>query len=109
MRTKNLGLKKTSYAYPEQYDVMHIPEDTFLRQLFNRPLKPVTVGYIRYRDNIVECYPVVNGTIVVDKILYTEKIPDKYGNATIPAELRDRVMSKCFSALAKFYRFRKIK
>ncbi len=109
MKAKNLGLVRTCPAYPEQYNVVYIPADNFLRQLFNTSIKPVTVGYIRHRAGITECYPVVDDKIVLECLLYMEKFDDKLGYSTIPLSEFSRVTKECMKRIAKFYRFRKVK
>lgn len=109
MRTKNLGLVRTCPAYPEQYNVVYIPTDNFFRELFNMPVKPVTVGYIRHRGGVTECYAVINDEISLDNKLYEEKFNDKLGDATIPISEFARVTKECMKRIVKFYRFRKIK
>lgn len=107
MKTKNLGVKRLTPSYPEQYYVVYLPEDTFLRQLFNRPLKPVTVGYIRYRDLTVECHPMRDGEIDFSKTLYTEKFPDTATNSNIPFDSTLRVIDACKKSLARYWRFQR--
>lgn len=107
IRKKNLGLKKTSYAYPEQYDVVYIPEDNFFRQLLDLDLKIKTIGIIRYRYNQVECYPVVGDDIRIQECVYSKSIPEKYGNATIPQDMFEEIKYSCLRSLVKYFRFRK--
>jgi hypothetical protein len=107
IRKKSLGLKKTSYAYPEKYDVVYIPEDNFFRQLLNLDLKIKTIGIISYKYNTVECYPVVSDSIRIHDCVYSRYIPEKYGDANIPQDMFEEIKDSCFRKLVKYFRFRK--
>lgn len=85
MKVEDLILVQTCDSCPEQYDVY---------------CDRVWVGYIRYRNGVFSCQPVMQRQIQWLNLIYRT---DDFNTNTIPDNLREEWLNECKQALTEYW------